>query len=312
MTKRLEPDFRLGLTGAIVSYLSWGLMPIYWNLLEGAGSVEVIAHRILWSLLFIPLVMAVRGKLRSAWSDIKSIFARLEELDRLAGNGLDRKRRAAACVAGLNWWINVIAVLSGHVVELGIGTFLTPLISVSCGVLFFHERLSRTKTAGVMLAMTGVLIMIVSFGHFPWISLGVSATWGIYGALKKKLMLDAWVSILLEALMMMPVAFGYVFWLSSIGENHFLPTVNPELSLCLAGTGIVASIPLIFFTIAAVNLPMNVLGFCQYISPILTLLLGILFFNERFGWGELFPLLFIWSGIAAFLFAEVREHRKAH
>ena len=106
-----------------------------------------------------------------------------------------------------------------------------------------------------MLAMTGVLIMIVSFGHFPWISLGVSATWGIDGALKKKLMLDAWVSILLEGLMMMPVALGYVFWLSSIGENHFLPTVNPELSLCLAGTGIVASIPLIFFTIAAVNLP---------------------------------------------------------
>ena len=90
--------------------------------------------------------------------------------------------------------------------------------------------------------------------------------------------------------MMMPVAFGYVFWLSSIGENHFLPTVNPELSLCLAGTGIVASIPLIFFTIAAVNLPMNVLGFCQYISPILTLLLGILFFNERFRLGpNLFP-----------------------
>lgn len=209
MTKRLEPDFRLGLTGAIVSYLSWGLMPIYWNLLEGAGSVEVIAHRILWSLLFIPLVMAVRGKLRSAWSDIKSIFTSPVTALLLA---------TAACVAGLNWWINVIAVLSGHVVELGIGTFLTPLISVSCGVLFFHERLSRTKTAGVMLAMTGVLIMIVSFGHFPWISLGVSATWGIYGALKKKLMLDAWVSILLEALMMMPVAFGYVFWLSSIGE----------------------------------------------------------------------------------------------
>lgn len=167
MTERLEPDFRLGLTGAIVSYLSWGLMPIYWNLLEGAGSVEVIAHRILWSLLFIPLVMAVRGKLRSAWSDIKSILTSPVTALLLA---------TAACFAGLNWWINVIAVLSGHVVELGIGTFLTPLISVSCGFLFFRERLSRTKTAGVMLAMTGVLIMIVSFGHFPWISLGVSAT----------------------------------------------------------------------------------------------------------------------------------------
>ena len=101
MTKRLEPDFRLGLTGAIVSYLSWGLMPIYWNLLEGAGSVEVIAHRILWSLLFIPLVMAVRGKLRSAWSDIKSIFTSPVTALLLA---------TAACFAGLSWWINVIAV----------------------------------------------------------------------------------------------------------------------------------------------------------------------------------------------------------
>ena len=278
-------------------------MPIYWNLLEGAGSVEVIAHRILWSLLFIPLVMAVRGKLRSAWSDITSILTSPVTALLLA---------TAACFAGLNWWINVIAVLSGHVVELGIGTFLTPLISVSCGVLFFRERLSRTKTAGVMLAMTGVLIMIVSFGHFPWISLGVSATWGIYGALKKKLMLDAWVSILLEALMMMPVALGYVFWLSSIGENHFLPTVNPELSLCLAGTGIVASIPLIFFTIAAIQppderariLPVHLAdphAFAR--NPIL---------QRAFRLGELFPLLFIWSGIAVFLLAEVREHRKAH
>lgn len=251
MTERLEPNFRLGLTGAIVSYLSWGLMPIYWNLLEGAGSVEVIAHRILWSLLFIPLVMAVRGKLGSAWQDIKSILRSPKTSLLLA---------AAACFAGLNWWINVIAVLSEHVVELGIGTFLTPLISVTCGVLFFRERLSRTKSAGVMLALTGVLIMIFSFGHFPWISLSVSATWGIYGALKKKLMLDAWVSILLEALMMMPLALGYVFWLSSIGENHFMPTVMPALSACLAGTGIVASIPLIFFTIAAVNPESGIIG----------------------------------------------------
>lgn len=302
MTERLEPNFKMGLTGAVFSYLMWGLMPLYWNLLEGAGSVEVIAHRIIWSVLFIPIVMGVRGKLHEAWIDIKSIFANTKTALLLA---------TAAAFAGVNWWINVIAVLSEHVVELGIGTFLTPLISVCLGVLFFRERLSRTKTAGVLLALTGVLIMVFSFGHFPWISLGVSATWGIYGALKKKLMLDAWVSILLEGLMMLPFALGYVFWMQSLGENHFIPSAFPQISLCLAGTGIVASLPLIFFTIAAVNLPMNVLGFCQYISPILTLLLGVLFFNEQFGWTQLFPLLFIWSGIGTFLFAQVREHRKA-
>lgn len=289
---------RIGLTAALLSYLCWGFMPLYWNLLQEADSVEVICHRILWSLIFIPLIIILRRKLRPSLDAARAFFKEPSKVMVLA---------LAAFFAGANWWINVIAVLTDHVVELGIGTFLTPLISVSAGVIFFREHLSKLKTTGVLFAVIGVLIMITSFGQFPWISLGVSMTWGIYGTLKKKLMLDAWVSILLEGLMMMPFALAYVLWLDGQGLAHFHPTTMPELSLALAGTGIVASFPLIFFTIAAINLPMNVLGFCQYLAPILTLMLGVLSFNEPFGWTQLLPLLFIWSGILIFLFAEVRE-----
>ena len=292
---------RAGLAAAVISYVFWGFMSIYWSLLREADSWEVIAHRVLWSLVFLLFAMAVRGR----FHEIRETAASLRE---------DRNRLfvvlTAAFFAALNWWINVIGVVTDHVVELGIGTFLTPLISVMLGVLFFGEHLPRIKKIAVALAAVGVGIMIVSFGSFPFITLGVSLTWGIYGALKKKLMLEAWVSIILEAALMLPVALGYIAWLHANGNGHFV-TAGTELTLALAGTGIMTSIPLICFTIAAMKLPMNVLGFCQYLAPILTLLLGIFWFGESFGGRELLPLIWIWSGIGLFLFSELRGIPKA-
>ena len=290
-----------GLSAAVISYAFWGFMSIYWSLLREADSWEVIAHRVLWSLVFLMIAMAVRGR----FHEIRKTAATLSQ---------DRKRLlvmlTAAFFAALNWWINVIGVVTDHVVELGIGTFLTPLISVMLGVLFFGEHLPRIKKIAVALAAVGVGIMILSFGSFPFIALGVSLTWGIYGALKKKLMLEAWVSIILEAALMLPMALGYIAWLHANGNGHFI-TAGTELTLALAGTGIMTSIPLICFTIAAMKLPMNVLGFCQYLAPILTLLLGIFWFGESFGGRELLPLIWIWSGIGLFLFAELRGISKA-
>lgn len=292
---------RAGLAAAVISYVFWGFMSIYWSLLREADSWEVIAHRVLWSLVFLLFAMAVRGR----FHEIRETAATLRQ---------DRKRLlvmlSAAFFAALNWWINVIGVVTDHVVELGIGTFLTPLISVMLGVLFFGEHLPRIKKIAVALAAVGVGIMILSFGSFPFIALGVSLTWGIYGALKKKLMLEAWVSIILEAALMLPVALGYIAWLHANGNGHFI-TAGTELTLALAGTGIMTSIPLICFTIAAMKLPMNVLGFCQYLAPILTLLLGIFWFGESFGGRELLPLIWIWSGIGLFLFSELRGIPKA-
>lgn len=295
------PDRKAGLAAALVSYLFWGFMALYWNLLTRADSWEVIAHRVVWTFVFVLALLLVRGRRREILRTVETLKRDL----RRAGILL-----AAAVFASLNWWINVIGVALEEVVQLGIGTFLTPLISVLLGVVFFSERLGRMKWTAIGLAAAGVTLMIASFGQFPWIALGVSASWGLYGALKKKLMLDAQIGILLEVTVMLPFALGYVWHLQSAGLGHFL-TGDVLLSSALVGTGIVTSIPLVLFTFAAMNLPMNVLGFCQYLAPILTLLLGIFWFREPFGEEELLPLLFIWSGILLFSAAEAREMRAA-
>ena len=280
-----RPDRKAGLAAALVSYLFWGFMALYWNLLAAADSWEVIAHRVVWTFVFVLVLLLVRGRGKEISETVKTLVH-------------DPRRAvlllAAAVFASLNWWINVIGVVTEQVVQLGIGTFLTPLISVLLGVLFFSE----------------VALMIASFGEFPWIALGVSATWGLYGAMKKKLMLDAQVGIFLEVTLMLPFALFYAVHLENTGFGHFLAG-DAVLSAALVGTGIVTSIPLVLFTFAAMNLPMNVLGFCQYLSPILTLLLGIFWFEEPFGQEELLPLLFIWSGILLFCAAEVKEMRGA-
>lgn len=295
------PDRKAGLAAALVSYLFWGFMALYWHLLARADSWEVIAHRVVWTFVFVLALLLVRGGQRKILRTVETLKRDL----RRAGILL-----AAAVFASLNWWINVIGVVTEQVVQLGIGTFLTPLISVVLGVVFFSERLGRMKWTAIGLAAAGVALMIASFGQFPWIALGVSASWGLYGALKKKLMLDAQIGILLEVTVMLPFALGYVWHLQSAGLGHFL-TGDALLSSALVGTGIVTSIPLVLFTFAAMNLPMNVLGFCQYLAPILTLLLGIFWFREPFGEEELLPLLFIWSGILLFSAAEAREMRAA-
>lgn len=295
------PDRKAGLAAALVSYLFWGFMALYWHLLARADSWEVIAHRVVWTFVFVLALLLVRGGQRKILRTVETLKRDL----RRAGILL-----AAAVFASLNWWINVIGVVTEQVVQLGIGTFLTPLISVLLGVVFFSERLGRMKWTAIGLAAAGVALMIASFGQFPWITLGVSASWGLYGALKKKLMLDAQIGILLEVTVMLPFALGYVWHLQSAGLGHFL-TGDALLSSALVGTGIVTSIPLVLFTFAAMNLPMNVLGFCQYLAPILTLLLGIFWFREPFGEEELLPLLFIWSGILLFSAAEAREMRAA-
>lgn len=295
------PDRKAGLAAALVSYLFWGFMALYWNLLARADSWEVIAHRIVWTFVFVLALLLVRRRQREILRTVKTLRRDLRRAWILL---------AAAVFASLNWWINVIGVALEEVVQLGIGTFLTPLISVLLGVVFFSERLGRMKWTAIGLAAAGVALMIASFGQFPWIALGVSASWGLYGALKKKLMLDAQIGILLEVTVMLPFALGYAWHLQSAGLGNFL-TGDAALSAALVGTGIVTSIPLVLFTFAAMNLPMNVLGFCQYLAPILTLLLGIFWFEEPFGKEELLPLLFIWSGILLFSAAEARELRAA-
>lgn len=211
----------------------------------------------------------------------------------------------------LNWCINIYAPISGHVIELGIGLFLTPIMSVILGVFFFRESLTPTQKISVLLALVGIFIMLFNFGQFPWIALGVSSTWAIYGALKKKLQLQPTIAIFLETAIVVP--FASVFLIVGGEAEVFFQLVadNRELFLALIGTGILTSLPLIAYTYATNYLPLSLLGFCQFLSPFLTLCLGIFVYKEAFHLSQLIPLLFIWLSIVVFFYDQVRRVRIA-
>ena len=217
----------------------------------------------------------------------------------------------AAVVSALNFWVNVAGVIAGHVVELGIGTFLTPLLTIALGIVFFRERPPLLTWIAIAAALAGVAVMIVQFGHFPFYALMVSSTWAAYGALKKALMVDAVLSLAVETFLMMPLAVGYVAYLTAMGASHFSPTADPGLAAAFVATGVKAAVPLVAFTIGAMRLSLSVLGFIQYLAPIFIVALGVFVFGEPFGAREILPLSFIWLGIAVFLAGQVREHKNS-
>ena len=215
---------------------------------------------------------------------------------------------AAAVIISLNWLTYIWAVNHNHVIDTSIGYYINPLVNVLFGVAIFGETLSAPKKLSIALAAVGIFLMTWQIGKLPWVSVALALTFGSYGALKKKLKLDPFTSITLETLLLFPFAFYYVANLTATGAAHFGPG-TPALSLLLAGCGIATAVPLILFSYGANLLPLNVLGFFQYISPSMTLLLGIFFFNEPFGATQLFTFGFIWLALLVFT---VSEWKAAH
>lgn len=296
----MENSRTKGLAAAVGAYLCWGFMPLYWSLFGEVKGWEVISHRVLWSLILIVAFLVFLGRFGKIFTTLNSFKKHPVGYLNLLG---------ASIFAAVNWWINVYAAASNHVVELGIGMFLTPLFTVALGVVFFKERLSPQKQLAVFLPFIGICLMIYTFGAFPWIALGVSFTWAMYGVFKKCLGIDPWVSNALEAALMLPFALGYLIYLNNAGLSSFI-SGGSEISLLLVSVGLVTSVPMIAFSAAANLLPLSILGFIQYLNPILTLFVGLIFFREPFHSAQLVPLCFIWSGIILFLFSEVKEIRQ--
>lgn len=296
-------DSAQGVLYATAAYVWWGFLPLFWAIFDPVGNGwEVIAHRIFWA-----------GVLLTVWIAIAVGWARFDDFVRTIRQSHRQTvlLLCAAVVSALNFWVNVAGVIAGHVVELGIGTFLTPLLTIALGIVFFRERPPLLTWIAIAAALAGVAVMIVQFGHFPFYALMVSSTWAAYGALKKALMVDAVLSLAVETFLMMPLAVGYVAYLTAMGASHFSPTTDPGLATAFVATGVMAAVPLVAFTIGAMRLSLSVLGFIQYLAPILIVALGVFVFGEPFGAREILPLSFIWLGIAVFLAGQVREHKNS-
>ena len=290
----MQQNRKYGILAALGCYLLWGVLPLYWHLLAEAEANEILAHRVLWSLVFMLIVIVATKRRQKLKNDCCELWQNKKRGAMLV---------AAAIIISLNWLTYIWAVNHNHVIDTSIGYYINPLVNVLFGVAIFGETLSAPKKLRIALAAVGIFLMTWQIGKLPWVSVALALTFGSYGALKKKLKLDPFTSITLETLLLFPFAFYYVANLTAAGAAHFGPE-TPTLSLLLAGCGVATAVPLILFSYGANLLPLNVLGFFQYISPSMTLLLGIFFFNEPFGTTQLFTFGFIWLALLVFTVSE--------
>jgi chloramphenicol-sensitive protein RarD len=283
----------------VAAYVMWGLFPLYWPLLKPAGSIEILAHRILWSLVAVVFVLAVRRQ----WAWLRTLSAR--QLGLLAG---------AAVFITANWGTYIFAVNTGHTIEASLGYFINPLISVMFGVLVFRERLRPWQWAAVGLGAVAVLVLAVDYGRPPWIALVLACSFGTYGLLKKFADMPSAESLTVETAILLPAALGYVVVLEMHSEAAF-GHEGAANALLLAAAGVVTAVPLMLFNASATRIPMSILGMLQYLAPVLQFLIGLLVQHEDMPASRWVGFLLVWAALAILTadgLGASRRARQAH
>ncbi|MFT3712281.1 MAG: EamA family transporter RarD [Archangium sp.] len=276
---------RQGLFLGAAAYLMWGLFPLYWPLLKPLGSLEILSHRVVWSLGVVLLLLV--GVRRLRW--VRETPAKKLWLLTLA-----------AFLVSFNWLLYIWAVNNGHVVETSLGYFINPLVSVLLGVLVLKEKLRRAQWLVLGGALLGVLVLAIDAGHPPWIALGLAPSFGLYGLVKKRAAVGAVESLSWETAVLFPLALGYLLWLEAHGEGSF-GHASAKTNLLLAGAGVMTALPLIAFGAAANRIPLSTLGLLQYFAPSLQFLCGVLVFHEAMSSGRWLGFILIWSSLAVFI-----------
>jgi len=272
----------------------WGFFPLYWPLLEPSGAVEILAHRIFWSMIvMLGVVVALRKR-----DSLRATIAQRRTRWLLA---------VAAALITVNWGTYIWGVNNHHVVETSLGYFINPLVSVLIGVVVLGERLRRLQWAALALAAVAVLALTVEYGHPPWVALILAISFGSYGLAKKKANSGAVESLVVETLVVSPVALGYLVFLTATGASTFGSNGGRHVALGV-GTGGVAVLPLLAFGGAATRIPLSTLGLMQYVTPTVQFLLGILFFHEPMPAMRWVGFALIWLALVLFT-AESLRHR---
>lgn len=281
---------------ATASYALWGLLPLYWKALSGVPASLVLAHRIVWALIFTgTLVTAFR-----LGAEVRSIFGDRKKLVRMIG---------AAALISVNWWLYIWAIDAGFVVESALGYYINPLVSVVLGVVFLREKLTRGQALAFGLAAAGVLVLSLGVGHFPFVSIGLALSFGFYGLLKKQATVSALVSLQLETLLSLPLAVALIILSPQGLWGSPEPTVFTVVLLVVAGP--VTALPLWLFGAGARLIPMARLGFLQYLSPTITLALGIWVFHESFDSWRALAFGAIWLALLIFTLDSWRRHSRS-
>jgi len=277
---------RTGILSAASAFLCWGLFPLYFHAIGEVPPLQILAHRMLWSLLFLVIVLAVRRQ----WAWLAVV-----RQPRIFGSFI-----ASAVLLSVNWLIYIWAVNNGHVIEASLGYFINPLVNISLGYLLLKERLRPAQWAAIAVAALGVAWLTWQAGTVPWIALALAFSFGGYGLLRKTAALGALEGLSFETMVLFPVAAAYVIWLTVHGQNAFINTESTSTQLLLMAAGPITAIPLLLFASGARQIPLSVLGLLQYLSPTLQFLLGVWMFHEAFTADRLVGFALIWAALALF------------
>jgi chloramphenicol-sensitive protein RarD len=284
-----------GLLYGVGAYVLWGVFPIYWKLIDQVPASEILVHRILWSLVFLALLLTWRRQ----WSWIAPL--RWERLTLVI-------LVTAAALLAVNWFTYIWGVNSGFIVETSLGYFINPLVNVLLGVLLLHERMRTGQWIAISVAGAGVLYLTLSYGSPPWIALILAFTFGFYGLLTKKVRLGAAQSQFFEMAVLFIPALTFMVWLQVSGKAYFGQS-DPLPNILLIASGIVTAVPLLLFSAAARRIPLSTLGLLQYIAPTMQFLIGVLVFGEPFTTQRLIGFSIIWIALIIYSLEGLLQRR---
>ena len=276
---------RTGLALGLGAYVLWGFLPLYFPLLQPAGPVEIIAHRVLWSLVFCLLILVVTR----TWPAFVAAVRDRRTLGTLA---------VAGVLVATNWLVFVHGVLTGHTIDTALGYYINPLVTVALAVLALGERLRRMQWVALAIGAVAVVVLTVGLGRLPWIALALAATFGVYGLIKNRVgrTVPAVASLAVETAVLLPVALAYVVWLGATGVGAF-GREGAGHAAVLVGSGIITAVPLLLFGGAARRLPLRVVGMLQYLAPTMQFLVGVLVFGEDMPAARWWGFALVWLAL---------------
>jgi len=284
-----------GIAAALGAYILWGLLPVYFKWIAHVSAFEILAHRVIWSVLFLAAILYATGQ----WRKLSSIFQDRAALAILA---------ATATLIALNWLIFIWAVNDGRILETSLGYYINPIINMFLAMLILGERLRAIQWIALVCAAVGVGIQLHHVGYLPWVALCLAFSFGGYGILKKRKPIDPTLGLFAETLMMLPVALAYLGYLAASGTMVFMH--DSQATALLPMAGILTAVPLLLFTAAAHRMPITVLSFFQYLAPSLTFLLATLVYDEELSLAMLMTFACIWTGLILYSLDSLKRSAK--
>lgn len=291
-----DKSLKAGVIFALAAYSMWGVAPMFFKLLSQVPALEIVMHRIVWSVLVLCVLLGLRRKFDQVLKAIR-----------------DPKIIKILSISGLllavNWLIFIWAVNNNHLLEASLGYFINPLFNVFLARFFLQESLTRLQFLAVLVALTGVVFLIFSHGQIPWVALALAVTFSIYGLLRKKITIESMPGLFIESCIMLP--FALLYWLMMDTSSGNMLANNIDLNIKLVLTGVVTTAPLLCFTAAAQRIRYTTLGFFQYLGPSLMFLLAVLYYQEPLDWARVVTFVFVWAGLLIYVYDSMRIYRKS-